>query len=76
GEQFDRTYGQIQARAHREALQLLERYSKTGEGELKQYATQILPAIKKHMEQLGTLPGAKEAAVPPGGLRPGQRPNN
>jgi putative membrane protein len=49
GAAFDRRYVQDQIQGHREAIQLLEGYSKRGDNNaLKQLASSLLPTIEEH----------------------------
>ena len=50
GKDFDRTYDQIQLKAHRDAVALFESYSKNGDNpELKSWAVATLPHLKEHL---------------------------
>ena len=50
GKDFDRTYDQIQLKAHQDAVALFESYSKNGDNpELKSWAVATLPHLKEHL---------------------------
>jgi putative membrane protein len=49
GARFDRRYLQDQVQGHREAIQLIEGYTKRGDNDaLKQLASSLLPTIEEH----------------------------
>jgi putative membrane protein len=53
---FDRHYIQAQREAHRDTVKLLENYIQRGDNaQLKQFATNLLPTIKHHLEMADTL---------------------
>ncbi|MBT3072137.1 DUF4142 domain-containing protein [Rhodomicrobium sp. Az07] len=53
---FDRQYIQQQRKAHRDTVKLLENYIQRGDNaELKQFATNLLPTIKQHLEMADNL---------------------
>ncbi|WKW49905.1 DUF4142 domain-containing protein [Rhodomicrobium lacus] len=53
---FDRQYIQSQREAHRDTVKLLENYIQRGDNaQLKQFATNLLPTIKHHLEMADTL---------------------
>ncbi len=56
-ENFDKTYAQQQVKAHRRAVELFDRYAEGGgTPALKQFAANILPIVKQHLEQAKKLP--------------------
>ena len=56
-ENFDKTYAQQQVKAHRRAVELFDRYAEGGDNPaLKQFAANILPIVKQHLEQAKKLP--------------------
>ncbi|KAI94352.1 hypothetical protein T281_11370 [Rhodomicrobium udaipurense JA643] len=53
---FDRQFIQQQRKAHTDTVKLLENYIQRGGNEqLKQFATNLLPTIKQHLEMADTL---------------------
>ncbi len=51
GSAFDRAYVRDQIQGHKQAVELLEGYSKQGDNEaLKQLASTLLPTIKEHLQ--------------------------
>jgi putative membrane protein len=51
GSDFDRAYVRDQIKAHGQAIELLEAYSKSGDNSaLKQLASTLLPMIKEHLQ--------------------------
>lgn len=61
--QFDARYLQMQLQAHEEAILLFEQYAATGEQEsLKQYAEQMLPVLRAHLQSVKQI----TAEVAPG----------
>ena len=56
GKDFDRTYDQIQLKAHQDAVALFESYSKNGDNpELKSWAAATLPHLKEHLSMAEKL---------------------
>jgi len=56
GNEFDRSYDQIQLKAHQDAVALFEAYSKTGDNpELKSWAATTLPHLKEHLSMAQKL---------------------
>jgi putative membrane protein len=56
GKDFDTSYDQIQAKAHRDAVALFEAYAKSGEdSELKAWAGKTLPSLKAHLTMAENL---------------------
>lgn len=56
GRDFDRMYLDQQRTAHRQALALHQTYSRRGDKEpLRQAATQAVPIVQRHIDQLKTL---------------------
>ena len=56
GNDFDRSYDQIQLKAHQDAVALFEAYSKTGDNpELKSWAATTLPHLKEHLSMAQKL---------------------
>lgn len=52
GAQFDRRYMEVMVNDHRDSIELFERQAKNGEdAELKAFASQTLPKLKKHLAQ-------------------------
>jgi putative membrane protein len=50
GKEFDKLYGQIQTRAHQEAIALFTAYSQNGDNEaIKGFAAKGLPKLKEHL---------------------------
>lgn len=55
-DQFDARYLEMQVQAHEDAVLLYEQYAATGEQEsLKQYAQQMLPALREHLQSVQAL---------------------
>ena len=51
GAAFDRAFVRDQIKAHEQAVELLEGYSKRGDNNaLKQLASTLLPTIKEHLQ--------------------------
>jgi putative membrane protein len=51
GSDFDRAYVRDQIKAHGQAIELLDAYSKSGDNDaLKQLASTLLPTIKEHLQ--------------------------
>ena len=56
GNQFDKTYVQMQVKAHEKAISLFEAYAAAGENEdLKDWAEDTLPTLKEHLEEANDL---------------------
>jgi putative membrane protein len=56
GNQFDRTYVQMQVKAHEKAVALFEAYAAAGENDdLKDWAKDTLPTLKEHLEDANDL---------------------
>ena len=56
GKDFDRTYDQIQLKAHQDAVALFKSYSKNGDNpELKSWAVATLPHLKEHLSMAQKL---------------------
>lgn len=77
GQAFDRTYVDAQVSAHRQAVDQFQAYAKQGDNaQIKQFATQTLPVLQKHLESAAdlkqSLPGAATGAG--GGTPQGQTP--
>jgi putative membrane protein len=50
GKEFDRAYDPMQVKAHQQAVQLFEAYSREGDNpDLKAWATKTLPHLKQHL---------------------------
>ena len=50
GREFDRAYDPMQVRAHQQAVQLFEAYSREGDNpDLKAWAAKTLPHLKQHL---------------------------
>ena len=55
-EAFDTLYIEQQIKAHEEAANLFDKYAERGENQaLKQFAANILPTIKRHLEEARKL---------------------
>jgi putative membrane protein len=62
GEEFDKAYGKLQAKAHKQAVALFEKAATSlTDADLKAFASKTLPTLKEHMEKASKLPGANEA---------------
>jgi putative membrane protein len=56
GEDFTKEYNSIQESAHKDAVNLFERYAKGGEDpKLKEWAGKTLPALKHHLEMADSI---------------------
>lgn len=56
GAQFDRVYVQQQVQAHQQAVDLFGNYARAGDNaQLRQWATQTLPALQQHLQQAQQL---------------------
>jgi putative membrane protein len=56
GARFDRSYLQDQVQGHRDVIQLIQVYTKSGDNDaLKQLASSLLPAIEEHHRMAQTL---------------------
>lgn len=56
GAQFDRVYVQQQVQAHQQAVDLFSNYARAGDNaQLKQWASQTLPALQQHLQQAQQL---------------------
>lgn len=59
GPQFDRQYVQLQLTAHRDAIQLYQRYAQNGDDkDLKQFASELLPTLRDHLQMAEKLSGS------------------
>jgi predicted outer membrane protein/sporulation protein YlmC with PRC-barrel domain len=59
GPQFDRQYVQLQVTAHRNAIQLYQRYAQNGDDkDLKQFANVLLPTLRDHLQMAKKLSGS------------------
>jgi putative membrane protein len=57
GNDFDKTYADQQANAHKQAVNLFESYAKSGDNAaVKQFASKTLPVIKQHLNDAQKLP--------------------
>jgi putative membrane protein len=64
GADFSATYASQQVDAHKDAVSLFERYSKSGDNaELKDWAGKTLPALKHHLEMAQKLDDARSSAT-------------
>ena len=61
GKDFDRTYIKMQVENHKKVIKALEQAKKSGAEGVKEYATKVLPIVRKHetaakkiMEKLGS----------------------
>jgi putative membrane protein len=56
GKQFDKTYMDMQVKAHQKAVALFEAYAAAGENdELKDWAEDTVPSLKEHLEEAQDL---------------------
>jgi putative membrane protein len=56
GADFDREYDSIQVSAHKDAVDLFERYAKGGDNDdLKRFASKTLPHLKEHLSMAENL---------------------
>jgi putative membrane protein len=56
GQDFDRTFDELQTSAHKDATSLFERYSKGGENaDLKAFAAKHLPTLQHHLKMAEDL---------------------
>ena len=56
GNQFDKTYVQMQVKAHEKAVSLFEAYAAAGENDdLKDWAEDTLPKLKEHLKEANDL---------------------
>jgi putative membrane protein len=56
GNQFDKTYVQMQVKAHETAVSMFEAYAAAGENDdLKGWAEDTLPTLKEHLEEANNL---------------------
>ena len=56
GTQFDKTYVQMQVKAHEKAVSLFQAYAAAGENDdLKDWAEDTLPKLKEHLEEANDL---------------------
>jgi predicted outer membrane protein len=56
GNQFDKTYVQMQVKAHEKAVSLFQAYAAAGENDdLKDWAEDTLPTLKEHLEEANDL---------------------
>ncbi|MFZ1106965.1 MAG: DUF4142 domain-containing protein [Rhodomicrobium sp.] len=63
GARFDRRYLQDQVQGHRDAIQLIEGYTKSGDNDaLKQLASSLLPTIEEHYRMAQALSASGETA--------------
>ncbi len=62
GEEFDKTYGKMQVKAHEEAVNLFQQTAQNAQDpDVKQFAADTLPKLQQHLEQARQLPGADKA---------------
>lgn len=63
GTDFDRAYMASQVRAHRDAVALFQKESKSGkDAELKSFAATTLPALQEHLKMATELSKTTKAA--------------
>ena len=63
GDDFDRAYMASQVRAHRDAVSLFQKESKSGkDAELKSFAATTLPALQEHLKMARDLKTSVAAA--------------
>jgi len=56
-DEFDKTYAEQQVRAHKKAVELFDDYGEAGDNAaLKQFAANMLPTIKQHLDEAKKLP--------------------
>ena len=56
GKEFTQAFLTMQMQAHKEAVDLFERYSKEGDdAKLKSFATETLPALRAHLQEVQKL---------------------
>jgi putative membrane protein len=61
---FDKAYVDLQVEAHREAVELFQGFSRSGEeGELKSFASRTLPILEQHQEMAKDLQKASSGAT-------------
>jgi putative membrane protein len=59
GADFDKEYDSMQAAAHKDAVDLFERYAKAGDNkDFKAFASKHLPHLKQHLKLANDLPKA------------------
>ncbi|HEY7383954.1 MAG TPA: DUF4142 domain-containing protein [Beijerinckiaceae bacterium] len=62
GAGFDRNYVQMQVTAHREAVDLFDKYAQNGDDQqLKQFAGQTLPSLREHLQSIEQI----QRSLPP-----------
>jgi putative membrane protein len=58
GKQFDKSYVQVQLKAHEDTVKLLENEISSGQdADAKAFAQSVLPTIRHHLEAAQTLAG-------------------
>jgi putative membrane protein len=58
GAAFERQYKTDQVQGHKQAIRMFETYAKSGDNaDLKQWAKNTLPVLKKHLDHAQALPG-------------------
>ncbi|MDB5487284.1 MAG: hypothetical protein JWQ58_999 [Reyranella sp.] len=58
GADFDKTYLAAEAKAHEQSVALFQSYADGGDNaRLKQFAGELLPVLKKHLEQVSKISG-------------------
>ena len=63
GKDFSSDFDSMQVSAHKDAVSLFERYSKSGDNpDLKNWAGKTLPALKHHLEMAQNLSKAKQSS--------------
>jgi putative membrane protein len=66
GSEFDRTYLDMQVKAHTDALQLHQDYAANGgDPKLKAVAAEIVPVVSHHLEEAKRLAGAAQTTATP-----------
>jgi putative membrane protein len=64
GAAFERTYKADQIKGHREAIAAFERYARSGDNaDLKKWAADTLPTLRKHLQHAEALPRPAPATV-------------
>jgi putative membrane protein len=60
GAEFDRAYMAEMVKGHQEAVTLFEQQSKTGEGQVKAFASKLLPTLQQHLQMAKQIHGNLE----------------
>jgi putative membrane protein len=63
GAEFDKEYDAVQASAHKDAVDLFDRYAKGGDNrDIKAFAAKHLPHLKEHLKMANDLPKSSPQA--------------